>query len=67
MRKTGNDIRRLQGDGFYRDIDLERPELIRSMKLEKKIAEKMGFRAVTDDRYKLLRCKLTSIYQAMKM
>ena len=53
MRKTENELRRLQVAGFYRDIDL--PEPSNTMDdVEKKIAEKMGFRATTDDRYKLL-------------
>ena len=53
MRKTENEIRRLQVDGFYSDIDLGDP--VNSLdEVEKKIAEKMGFRASTDDRYKLL-------------
>ena len=53
MRKTENEIRRLQVDGFYRDIDLGEP-VDTIEEVEKKIAEKMGFRAVTDSRYKLL-------------
>jgi hypothetical protein len=53
MRKTENEIRRLQVDGFYRDIDLGEPSNTLD-EVEKKIAEKMGFRATTDDRYKLL-------------
>ena len=53
MRKTENEVRRLQHAGFYRDIDLG--EASSSLdEVEKKIAEKMGFRATTDDRYKLL-------------
>jgi hypothetical protein len=53
MRKTENEIRRLQVEGFYCDIDLGDP--VNSLdEVEKKIAEKMGFRASTDDRYKLL-------------
>lgn len=53
MRKTENEIRRLQVEGFYSDIDLGDP--INTLdEVEKKIAEKMGFRASTDDRYKLL-------------
>ena len=53
MRKTKNELRRLQVAGFYRDIDLDDP--VNTMdEVEKKIAEKMGFRATTDDRYKLL-------------
>jgi hypothetical protein len=53
MRKTENEVRRLQVEGFYSDIDLGDP--VNSLdEVEKKIAEKMGFRASTDDRYKLL-------------
>ncbi len=53
MRKTKNELRKLMVAGFYRDIDLPDPE--NSLDdIEKKIAEKMGFRATTDDRYKLL-------------
>jgi hypothetical protein len=53
MRKTKNELRRLMVAGFYRDIDLPEPE--NSLDdIEKSIAEKMGFRATTDDRYKLL-------------
>lgn len=53
MRKTENDIRRLQVAGFYRDIELGEPDNVLD-EVEKKIAEKMGFRATSDDRYKLL-------------
>ena len=53
MRKTENEIRRLQVAGFYRDIDLGDP--VNSLdEVEKKIAERMGFKATTDDRYKIL-------------
>ena len=53
MRKTENDLRRLQVAGFYLDVDLGTPANTLD-EVEKKIAEKMGFRASTDDRYKLL-------------
>ena len=43
MRKTKNDLRKLMVGGFYRDIDLPEPENILD-DVEKKIAEKMGFR-----------------------
>jgi hypothetical protein len=53
MRKTPNELRKLQVAGFYRDIEL--PDPVDSFdEVEKKIAEKMGFRATTDDRYKIL-------------
>ena len=53
MRKTENEIRRLQYEGFYRDIDLGEPSNTMD-DIEKKIADKLGFRASTDDRFKLL-------------
>ena len=53
MRKTENEVKRLQYAGFYRDIDLDEPSGALD-EVEKKIAEKMGFRATSDDRYKLL-------------
>ena len=53
MRKTANDVRRLQHEGFYRDVDLGEPTQVMD-EVEKKIAEKMGFKATTDDRFKLL-------------
>jgi hypothetical protein len=53
MRKTENELRKLQVGGFYRDVDLGTP--VNSLdEVEKKIAEKMGFTATSDDRYKLL-------------
>jgi hypothetical protein len=53
MRKTPNEVKKLQYAGFWRDIEL--PEPVDSFDdVEKKIAEKMGFRATTDDRYKIL-------------
>ena len=53
MRKTENELRKLQVAGFYRDIDLGTPENVLD-EVEKKIAEKMGFRATADDRFKVL-------------
>ena len=53
MRKTENEVKRLQVAGFWRDIDLGTPETALD-EVEKKIAEKMGFRATSDDRFKIL-------------
>ena len=53
MRKTTNDLRKLQVAGFYRDVELGDP-VNTFDEVEKKIAEKMGFRATSDDRYKIL-------------
>ena len=53
MRKTPNEVRRLQAAGFYRDVDLGDP--VNTLdEIEKTIAEKMGFNASSDDRFKLL-------------
>jgi hypothetical protein len=53
MRKTENELRKLQVAGFYRDVDLGEPDNVLD-EVEKKIAEKLGFRATSDARYKLL-------------
>jgi hypothetical protein len=53
MRKTENELLRLQLDGFYLDTDLGAPQNTLD-EVEKKIAEKLGFRATTDSRYKLI-------------
>ena len=53
MRKTENELLRLQLDGFYRDVELGAPQNTLD-EVEKKIAEKLGFRATTDSRYKLI-------------
>jgi hypothetical protein len=52
MRKTENELRKLQVAGFYRDVDLGEPSTAFD-EVEKKIAEKMGFTATSDDRFKL--------------
>jgi hypothetical protein len=53
MRKSENELRKLQVAGFYRDIDLGEPDNVLD-EVEKKIAEKLGFRATSDDRFKVL-------------
>ena len=53
MRKTENELRVLQVNGFYRDIDLGEPASVLD-EVEKRIAERLGFKATTDDRYKIL-------------
>ena len=53
MRKTPNELARLQSSGFYRDVELPEPTNTLD-EVEKAIAEQLGFRAETDDRYKLL-------------
>jgi hypothetical protein len=53
MRKTENELKKLQAAGFYKDAELGDP-VDTFDEVEKKIAEKMGFRASSDDRFKLL-------------
>ena len=56
MRKTQNEVRKLQAAGFYCDIKLADPARNGQYldEVEKKIAENMGFSATSDDRYRLL-------------
>ena len=53
MRKTKNDIKRLQVAGFYREIDLGEPVRFFS-DIEKKKAEDQGYSLNEDDRYQVL-------------
>ena len=53
MRKTKNDMKRLQVAGFYRDVELGEPQIIHS-DIEKKKAEDQGFSLTDDDRYQIL-------------
>ena len=62
MRKTPNELKKLQRDGFYRDVELGEPDNTLD-EVEKKIAEKLGFRATTDDRYKLLEMQVDLIIE----
>lgn len=50
MRKTKNDIHRLQVKGFYRDVDLGDPLKVIN-DIEEKKAEETGFSINDDDRY----------------
>jgi len=56
MRKTHNEVRRLQATGFYLDIDLPDPENGETYldEVDKKIAENMGFSVSNDHRHRLL-------------
>jgi hypothetical protein len=50
MRKTKNEIRKLQVAGFYRDIELGEPVSI-ATDIEKKKADEQGYSITDDDRY----------------
>ena len=52
MRKTPNQLRKLQVSGFYRDIDVEEPPR-NVTEIQKKKDEEMGVNIVDDDRYLL--------------
>jgi hypothetical protein len=52
MRKTKNDIKKLQASGFYRDIDLGDPVEVFT-DVEKKKADEQGYSITTDDRYQV--------------
>ena len=52
MRKTKNDIKKLQVAGFYRDVDLGEPVNVYN-DVDKKKAEEQGYSLTDDDRYQL--------------
>jgi hypothetical protein len=53
MRKSKNDILKLQDHGFYMDVDLPEPSY-QLDDIEKQKAEEMGMSAIDDDRYRVL-------------
>lgn len=52
MRKTKNEVRKLQVAGFYRDIELAEPTY-EPTDIEKKKAEEIGYSLTDDDRYQI--------------
>ena len=57
MRKTKNDLRKLQVAGFYCDVDLGDP--VRTLDdVEKQKAQEQGFSATTDSRYQIVEMHL---------
>ena len=52
MRKTKNEVRKLQVAGFYRDVDLGEPQFFPT-DIEEKKAEIQGYEINEDDRYTL--------------
>lgn len=53
MRKTSNELRKMQVSGFYLDVDVGDP-VHDTNEVEKKIAEKQGFDNVNDGRHRIL-------------
>ena len=58
MRKTKNEILKLQDHGFYMDVDLPEPSY-QLDDIEKQKAEEMGMSAIDDDRYRVLEMHVT--------
>ena len=52
MRKTKNELRKLQVNGFYRDVDLGDPQPYHS-DIEERKAEEGGYSLTDDDRYSI--------------
>ena len=55
MRKSENELKRLQYEGFYRDIELGDPTKT-TTEIQKAKDEETGFSAINDDRYVILEC-----------
>jgi len=55
LRKSKNDLQRLQVTGFYRDVDLGEPVTFHS-DIEKKKADDQGYSLTEDNRYQLFEC-----------
>ena len=53
MRKTKNDVKKLQAAGFWRDVELGEPTNVMD-DIEKRKAEEQGFSATTDNRFRIL-------------
>jgi len=53
MRKTKNEVRKLQHAGLWRDVDLGEPSTVLD-DVEKRKAEEQGLSATMDDRYRIL-------------
>ena len=52
MRKTKNELRRLQANGFYADVDMDDPASYQT-DIEERKAEEAGYQINSDDRYTL--------------
>ena len=57
LRKSENDLKRLQVSGFYRDVDLGEPVTFFS-DIEKKKAEDQGYTLTEDNRYQLFESQI---------
>ena len=57
MRKTKNQIRKLQVAGFYRDIELDQPER-NVTEIEQKKDEEIGISIIDEDRHLIYECHI---------
>jgi hypothetical protein len=57
LRKSENDLKRLQVGGFYRDVDLGEPVTFHT-DIEKKKAEDQGYTLTEDNRYQLFETQI---------
>jgi hypothetical protein len=53
MRKTKNEMKKLQASGFYRDVDLGEPVTIHT-DVEKRKADEQGYSVSDDERYQIV-------------
>lgn len=63
MRKTKNEVKKLQVEGFYRDIDLGDPISVPT-DVEKKKAEEQGYNLMDDDRYQVYEIHVDSVIES---
>ena len=64
MRKTKNELRRLQASGFYRDTELGEPQAYHT-DIEEKKAKDNGFSLSDDDRYTLYEIHVTTVLEGV--
>jgi len=64
MRKTKNELRRLQASGFYRDMELGEPQAYHT-DIEEKKAKDNGFSLSDDDRYTLYEIHVTTTLEGV--
>ena len=64
MRKTKNELRRLQASGFYREVELGEP-LPYHTDIEEKKAKDNGFSLSDDDRYAIYEIHVTTVLEGV--
>ena len=66
MRKTKNDIKKLQVSGFYRDVDLGEPQAFHT-DIEKAKAEEGGFSLTDDNRFAIYEIHADLIIEGLSL